>query len=278
MNNFIKRTLSGALFVGIIILAILIDSYVFAAVFSIITGCAVWEFHKLTNSQTEIEVNSILGVIGGVILFITSFIYASDLLAFPVFLIYGLFLIVLIISELFKKKKNPIHNWAYFILGQIFVALPFSLLNFIAFIDANQYKPLILLTVFITIWVNDSGAYLVGVTIGKHRLFERISPKKSWEGFFGGAVAALGSGFLFAHLIPEISLLGWLLFSEIVVVFGTFGDLNESLLKRTLQVKDSGNAIPGHGGWLDRFDSMLLVSPVIFIYLSLIFHAVLLHK
>lgn len=278
MNNFIKRTLSGALFVGIIILAILIDSYVFAAVFAIITGSAVREFHKLTNAQSETEVNGILGVIGGVILFITSFIYAADLLNFPVFLIYGLYLIVLIISELYKKKKNPIHNWAYLILGQVFVALPFSLLNFIAFIDAGQYKPLILLAVFITIWVNDSGAYIVGVTIGKHRLFERISPKKSWEGFFGGAVAALGSGFLFAHLIPEISLLSWLLFSEIVVVFGTFGDLNESLLKRTLQVKDSGNAIPGHGGWLDRFDSMMLVSPVIFIYLTLIFHTALVYN
>ena len=271
MNNFLKRTLSGALFVGIIIVAVLLDSYVFAAIFAIITGSAVWEFHKLTNTQTDVDVNGILSVVGGVILFLTSFFYASDLIRYPVFSIYGLYIIVLLINELYKKKKNPIHNWAYFIMGQMLIALPFSLLNFIAYIDADHYKPLILLAVFITIWVNDSGAYLVGVTFGKHRLFERISPKKSWEGFFGGAIAALGSGYVFSLLIPEISLLNWLVFSEIIVIFGTFGDLNESLLKRTLQVKDSGNAIPGHGGWLDRFDSMLLAAPVIFIYLSIIF-------
>ena len=153
----------------------------------------------------------------------------------------------------------------------IFIALPFALLNFIAFIDADQFKPLILLAVFVTIWVNDTGAYLFGITFGKHRLFERISPKKSWEGFFGGALAALASGYVFSLFIPEISLIQWLIFSEIIVIFGTFGDLIESLIKRTLLVKDSGTAIPGHGGLLDRFDSMLLAAPVIFIYLSFLF-------
>jgi len=147
--------------------------------------------------------------------------------------------------------------------------LPFSLLNFILFI--KDWQPLILLSVFVTIWVNDTGAYLTGVTIGKHRLFERISPKKSWEGFIGGAVFALLSGYVFSLLIPEIQLINWLVFSEIIVVFGTFGDLIESLMKRTVGVKDSGDLIPGHGGLLDRFDSMLLAAPVIFIYLSLLF-------
>ena len=173
------------------------------------------------------------------------------------------------ILELYRKQTNPVHNWAYFILGQIFIALPFSLLNFILFI--NDWQPLVLLSVFVTIWVNDTGAYLTGVTIGKHRLFERISPKKSWEGFIGGAVFALLSGYIFSLLIPGIQLINWLIFSEIIVVFGTFGDLIESLMKRTVGVKDSGDLIPGHGGLLDRFDSMLLAAPVIFIYLSLLF-------
>ena len=150
------------------------------------------------------------------------------------------------------------------------VALPFSLLNFILFI--NGLQPYILLAVFATIWVNDTGAYLVGVSIGKHRLFERISPKKSWEGFVGGALAALISGYLFSIYIPEINLINWLIFSEIIVVFGTYGDLMESLVKRTVDVKDSGTIIPGHGGLFDRFDSMLLAAPVIFIYLSFIFY------
>lgn len=213
-----------------------------------------------------------MAISGGVLLFVCSFIHTSNILNFPIFSIYGLFLVGSFIAELYLKKKNPIHNWAYFLLGQVLVALPFSLLNFIAYIDAGIYKPLFLLAVFVTIWVNDTGAYLVGVTLGKNRMFERISPKKSWEGFFGGAVAALGSAYLFNILIPEISLLQWFIFAEIVVFFGTYGDLMESLFKRTLQVKDSGNAIPGHGGFLDRFDSMLLAAPAIFIYLSWIFN------
>ena len=173
---------------------------------------------------------------------------------------------------LYRKKQNPLHNWAYFILGQVFIALPFSLLNFILFVD--NWKPLILLSVFVTIWVNDTGAYLTGVTLGKHRMFERISPKKSWEGFVGGALAAILSGYIFSLFIPQISLINWFLFSEIIVVFGTFGDLIESLMKRTLNVKDSGNVIPGHGGLLDRFDSMLLAAPAILIYLSFLFNQV----
>ena len=119
--------------------------------------------------------------------------------------------------------------------------------------------------------MNDTGAYVVGVTFGKHRLFERISPKKSWEGFFGGAFFALISGYVFSLIIKDISLINWLIFSEIIVIFGTFGDLIESLLKRTLDVKDSGNVIPGHGGLLDRFDSMLLAAPAIYLFLTVLF-------
>ena len=271
MNNFVKRTLSGALFVVLVVGSILLDAYAFAAVFAIVAGWAVSEFHKLTNVQQNVTVSSYLAVTGAVLLFVVSFLHASDTVRYPIYSLYGLYVVAVLVYELFRKKENPIHDWAYFVLGQMFVALPFSLLNFIAFIDDAAYKPLILLAVFATIWVNDTGAYLVGITFGKHRLFERVSPKKSWEGFFGGAVAALASGYVFSLFIPEISLIEWLVFSEIIVVFGTFGDLIESLLKRTVQVKDSGNAIPGHGGLLDRFDSMLLAAPVVFIYLSFLF-------
>ena len=271
MNNFVKRTLSGALFVVLVVGSILLDAYAFAAVFAIVAGWAVSEFHKLTNVQQNVTVSSYLAVTGAVLLFVVSFLHASDTVRYPIYSLYGLYVVAVLVYELFRKKENPIHDWAYFVLGQMFVALPFSLLNFIAFIDDAAYKPLILVAVFATIWVNDTGAYLVGITFGKHRLFERVSSKKSWEGFCGGAVAALASGYVFSLFIPEISLIEWLVFSEIIVVFGTFGDLIESLLKRTVQVKDSGNAIPGHGGLLDRFDSMLLAAPVVFIYLSFLF-------
>lgn len=272
MNNFLKRTLSGFLFVVLIIGSILLSKFTFAAVFVLICSGAVYEFHKLTNKQTDVKVNSLVAIIGAAILFLSSFLFASGIWRYPVFSIYGFYVVLVLISELYLRKENPLHNLAYFIFGQIFIALPFSLLNFILFI--YNWQPLLLISVFATIWVNDTGAYLFGVTFGKHRLFERISPKKSWEGFFGGALAALASGYVFSLFITEISLINWLIFSEIIVIFGTFGDLIESLMKRTVDVKDSGNVIPGHGGLLDRFDSMLLAAPVVFIYLSFLFEQV----
>ena len=269
MNNFVKRTLSGFFFVVLVIISILLNRFAFAAVFSLICGWTVHEFHILSNKQKDVSVNTWIAVVGALLLFLSSFFFASGILRYPIFSIYGFYIVLVLISQLYLQKSNPLHNWAYFILGQIFIALPFSLLNFILFIE--DWKPLILLSVFVTIWINDTGAYLIGVTFGKHRLFERVSPKKSWEGFIGGALATLLSGYVFSLLIPEISLINWLIFSEIIVIFGTLGDLIESLMKRTLEVKDSGNVIPGHGGLLDRFDSMLLAAPVVFIYLSFLF-------
>jgi len=270
MNNLLTRTLSGSLFVLIIVGAILMNEYVFASVFALISGISILEFHKITNTKIDINVNKWLALIGGILLFLSSFVFASGKAPSTVFLFYGLYLMLVLIYELYAQKQNPINNWAYFMLGQVFIALPFSLLNFILYI--NDYQPFILLSVFITIWVNDTGAYITGISFGKHRLFERISPKKSWEGFFGGAFFAIISGYIFSLTIPlEISLLNWIVLSEIIVVFGTYGDLLESLLKRTIGVKDSGNIMPGHGGLLDRFDSMLLAAPAVIIYLSLIF-------
>jgi len=273
MNNFVKRTLSGFIFVTLIVGSILLSRFTFAAFFSIVCGWAVFEFHHLSNKQPTINVNSGTALIGGVLLFLSSFVYASGFWRYPVYSLYGFYVVLVLILELYQQKENPLNNWAYFILGQVFIALPFALLNYILFID--NWQPLLLLAVFATIWVNDTGAYLVGVSIGKHRLFERISPKKSWEGFIGGALAALLSGYVFSLFIPQISLINWFIFSEIIVIFGTFGDLIESLMKRTVKVKDSGDVIPGHGGLLDRFDSMLLAAPVVFIYLSFIFDHVI---
>ena len=272
MNNFVTRTLSGVLFVGLVVGSILLSPYAFLAFFSIVCGWAIREFHTLTNTQTDVDVNVWIAFFGAILLFISSFFHSSGLIRYPVLSVYSFYIVLVLVYELYRKQHNPIHNWAYFVLGQVFIALPFSLLNYILYID--QWQPIILLSVFVTIWVNDTGAYLIGVTFGKHRLFERISPKKSWEGFFGGAAFAILSGYVFSLFIPQICLINWLIISEIIVIFGTFGDLIESLLKRTVNVKDSGNIIPGHGGLLDRFDSMLLAAPVVYIFLSFLFNHV----
>jgi len=168
------------------------------------------------------------------------------------------------------RNSNPVHNWAYFLLGQVWIALPFSLLNFIVYF--NNYQPLLILSIFILVWMNDTGAYLIGITLGKHKMIPRVSPHKSWEGFAGGILVTLLTGYLLSLWLYQLDLPQWLFMSLIVSIFATFGDLLESLWKRTFQIKDSGNAIPGHGGFLDRFDSLLMVVPAVLIYLIFLFN------
>jgi phosphatidate cytidylyltransferase len=186
-----------------------------------------------------------------------------------------LYIVILLISELYVKQPDPLTHIAYIFLSHFYIALPLSLLNFIAFRTifisplVTIYTPVFLLALFVFIWVNDTGAYLTGMWLGKHRLFPRISPKKSWEGFFGGLVFTVASSFVFAYFKPEIPYYHWVILSLLVVLFGTWGDLVESLFKRTLEVKDSGRTLPGHGGFLDRLDSLLLAVYAVFFYVKL---------
>ena len=182
--------------------------------------------------------------------------------------------IYLLISELYLKRPSPISNWAFTMLGQMYVALPFSLLSVLAFTtqpdvlaaESINYNGFLPLSIFIFLWLSDTGAYCFGSLFGKNRLFPSISPKKSWEGFFGGLLVAVGCSQVLA-METSLNRWEWLGLSLVVVIFGTWGDLVESLLKRQLGIKDSGNILPGHGGMLDRFDSSLLAIPAAVIYL-----------
>ena len=185
-------------------------------------------------------------------------------------------LIYLLVAELYLRRPNPMNNWAYTMMSQLYVALPFALLSVLYFYPVQMMQgealtvavtPMLPLSVFIFLWASDSGAYLVGSLIGKHRLFERISPKKSWEGSIGGGVLALVAAWVLWYFFPIMSLWQWIGMALVVVVFGTWGDLVESLLKRQLGIKDSGHILPGHGGILDRFDSSMLAVPAVVIYL-----------
>ncbi|MEO5569436.1 MAG: CDP-archaeol synthase, partial [Bacteroidia bacterium] len=177
---------------------------------------------------------------------------------------------LLFIFELFRKSKHPFINIALTITGIIYVAVPFGLFLFIGANNGpdGMYHPQIALGFLYLLWASDTGAYLVGSKIGKHRLFERISPKKSWEGSIGGAAIALLTAFVISKFYMDLSLLDWMVVALIIVVTGTFGDLVESMLKRSLDIKDSGKIFPGHGGILDRFDGLLLAAPFVFFYLS----------
>lgn len=273
MKNLIKRAFTGIIFVGVLAGAIYFSPYTFGTVFTLVTGLLLWEFYGLAERHTQAKPRRLIGSIGGAYLFLATFLYAHGLGGSVVFLPYLLYLMYIFIGELYYKAPNPIHNWALTLLAQIYCAGTFSLLNFIVLTGKNgegtTYYPLFALAIFVFIWLNDTGAYLVGSSIGKHKLFPRISPKKSWEGFYGGMIVTLASSQAFAWFDPAIGWYNWLGLSAVVVLFGTWGDLTESLLKRTFGVKDSGTMIPGHGGILDRFDSLLLAIPAAYMYIEL---------
>lgn len=271
-SNFLQRAVTGILFVGVLVGCILYDPWTFSALFVVISALTIREFGHLINQIEGVSINKNITMLAGVYLYIAVMAFCTNLSGSKIFLPYLLLIMYLMISELYLKKNNPVMNWAYSMLSQLYIALPFAMLNVLSFhtspMDTSvSYNPILPLSVFIFIWLSDTGAYCVGSLIGKHRLFERISPKKSWEGSIGGSVAAIGSSFIFAHYFPIMNMAEWAGLALVVVIFGTWGDLTESLLKRQLHIKDSGAILPGHGGMLDRFDSALMAIPAAVVYL-----------
>lgn len=280
-KNFFQRLIFGALLVGVIIFGILFNPFSALVVFGLIAALGVQEFHVLTNTK-EIQVIPQRAAIGAVLLNICFFVLHyvpmpvenMQMVQLPIyapmapmcFALYGLYIIINMIRELYREGTDSVLNMAYFIMGQVYIALPFALVYSILFYQSH-WMPMIVLALFVTIWVNDTFAYLCGSMFGKHKMSPRISPKKSWEGFIGGNLFALASSQLFAYFEPEMAWYTWLLIAQVIVIFGTFGDLIESLIKRTIGVKDSGDVIPGHGGILDRFDSIILAIPAVAILL-----------
>ena len=290
MNNFIIRTITGILFVAIMVTGICLRGDAMILLFAIITGLSIWEFCGLVNEHVaDTTVNRFIATAAGVYLFLAMAGYCTGIVPPSAFVPYLLTIIYLFISELYLKQKNPIQDWAYTMLSQMYVALPFSMINVLSFQADPQtgqiaYHWMLPMSVFVFLWVNDTGAYCTGSLLGRHKLFPRVSPGKSWEGSIGGGIfvliaAAIISQFAAADtplgsasqelstLNAQLSTLKWLGLGLVVVFFGTWGDLVESLFKRTLGIKDSGNILPGHGGMLDRFDSSLMAIPAAVIYL-----------
>ena len=276
MKNLIVRTITGIIFVAAVV-ASFMRPEAMVLLFSIITGLTVWEFTGLVNERPDVTVNRFITTVAGVYFFYAMTYFCSDIYAgvakSVVFIPYLVTIIYLLIAELYLRQKDPIQNWAYTMLSQMYIALPFSLLNVLAFNATSQgmvaFNTLLPLSIFVFLWINDSGAYCVGSLLGRHKLFPRISPGKSWEGCIGGAVFVLAAAWAISEFLDQqmLNTIEWLGLGLTVVVFGTWGDLVESLFKRTLGIKDSGNILPGHGGMLDRFDSSLLAIPAAVVYL-----------
>jgi len=273
-KNFFVRILSGIVYIAILMFGLLINSQIYLFVYSLILVLLLNEFYSIVRKSSFFS--KLLDLLGGLSLFIGSYLYFSGILKSPLFLTPFVFCILMrFIYELYQSKEDqPIKALAFSLFGQLYLSLPFSLMTCLVFVhdttNIPQYHFTFILALFLFIWINDSFAYLIGSLFGKHKLFERISPKKSWEGFIGGALFAIIASIIYSLFYPSLSLIEWIVFALITVIFGTFGDLIESLFKRSLKIKDSGRIIPGHGGFLDRLDSFIFSLPALFIYINLI--------
>lgn len=278
MKNLITRSITGVLFVAIIVVCFMCPEGMIM-VFALITGLTVWEYTGLVNTIDGVAVNRFISTAAGVYLFLAVAGFCSGITPSAVFIPYLLSVIYLFISELYTESKNAINNWAYTMLSQMYVALPLSTINILAFRDYGGqvvFSYLTPLSIFIFLWANDTGAYCFGSLFGKHKLFPRISPGKTWEGSIGGGLLVLAVAAIIGYVENSntselmygntMSVAQWMGLGLVVVFFGTWGDLVESLFKRTMGIKDSGKILPGHGGMLDRFDSSLMAIPAAVVY------------
>jgi len=274
MNNFWQRAITGTIFVVVLVGAILLGGWYMHITFGLVVFLGLLEFYKLFE-KTETQPQKWVGTIFGTAIYFLSILmyYHGKDYGIPLVGCSLVMFLVFCLIELFKTGKRPFESIATTLAGIIYVVIPFALLNFISFsfsFIGETYNFWPVLSIFILIWCNDTFAYLTGRLIGKHKLFERISPKKTWEGFFGGVVFALIAGILLAYFQQE-SYIKFIVYASVASVIGTLGDLVQSMLKRSVNVKDSGTILPGHGGILDRFDAVLFVVPVIFFLETFIF-------
>ncbi|HET7819310.1 MAG TPA: phosphatidate cytidylyltransferase [Bacteroidia bacterium] len=270
MNNFWMRTFTGILFVTTMIGCIWWSYYTLGLLFMVIIILGLWEFYLLINQHTTYSVNKFMGVITGASILLSFFLYIY--LKNEKFLLVQLpFIFTCFFIELLSKKANSIINLSIQLGGLIYIALPFSLLIFIAHTpESFGYSPHLLMSFFLLVWTNDTFAYLTGRSLGKHKLFERISPKKTWEGTIGGALFTQFAAYALGYYFGILETYEWGILAFIISVTATCGDLVESSFKRSLNIKDSGNILPGHGGILDRFDGVLLSAPFIVVYILII--------
>lgn len=274
MQGLWRRLVTAVIFVIIMAAGHYTGPYTFAALFLVIAAGCLWEFLGLTldlHTRRD-KIRKVFGVVLGLLPFVLvtvlklmnvtdpeHFITIAGLLFSPI--VFTIF-----IYELYSHSKEPFANIAFMILGLFYIGIPFALVNFIAF-DGDDFRNRIVFGLLVLTWVNDTGAYLTGSMIGKTPLFPRISPKKTWEGSIGGLVTTLLFGWALSFLFDEIPVTQWLGLAVIVGIFGGLGDLVESMLKRSVNVKDSGDLLPGHGGLLDRFDAFIFVVPFAAAYL-----------
>jgi len=278
LNNFSRRTLTGAYIVIFILGGFWLHPVSFFLAGLIILTGTQYEYYIMIRN-TGVKPQLVPGMVTGVAAYVLSTLIASGIISMNYFLILIPMMLVIMVVELYRRQEKPFDSLAHTFFCVLYTGIPLSMFPFSAFSESGletllpnnleSFSPGIVIGFFLLIWANDTGAYLVGVTVGRHRLFERISPKKSWEGFFGGVILAAAAGWFLAGWLGVVDRYHWVIIALIVSVAGTYGDLVESMLKRSIGVKDSGNIMPGHGGFLDRFDSAIISFPLVYLFISL---------
>lgn len=268
MKNVLQRTASGIIYLVILIGCLFLGKYAFGAVILLIGLLALVEFYDLTGISGFTQ-TTVPGIISGTVLFVLAFLIASQTISLQYLALSVLLPILSFILSLYSVKRDFIKYFSKVNLGILYIIIPLAIMNYLVFpsVNGHEYTHRIVLGILTLVWINDTGAYITGSTIGRHKLFPRISPKKSWEGLMGGTLLTLLPAFWMNRIMGILSVTDWIILAVIVSVFGVYGDLTESLIKRNADRKDSGTLIPGHGGVLDRIDSILFIMPVSFLYL-----------
>ncbi|NRB53053.1 MAG: phosphatidate cytidylyltransferase [Saprospiraceae bacterium] len=274
MKGLLRRALTAVIFVAVMVGGLFGGHYSFVTLFLLITGLCLWEYLGLVleNAGKKDLIRKLLGLGMGILPFVLASIVQLNLISdrenFIVLasILFSPFVFLSFVYELYAGSEKPFTNLAYLILGVFYIGIPFALLDFVAFSGEYFYATTVLGLLLLT-WTNDTMAYLIGSQIGKTPLFPRISPKKTWEGTLGGAAVSFIVAYLLSLYIPELSFINWMVLALIISVFGSLGDLVESMLKRSHQIKDSGSLLPGHGGFLDRFDGFIFMLPFAAAYL-----------
>jgi phosphatidate cytidylyltransferase len=270
LSNLQQRVIAAIIAIPFLLFCILYNDYTFLVLFLVIGVLAQLEFYKLVGSISDNLPLTFYGTFCGVVMHVLTFFIEKGDIAYQYYYVLSPLLTFIFFIKLYKSKdEKPFKNIAYTFLGIIYVALPFTLLTVLAYIKNDTYDPNIVLGCLFLLWASDSGAYFAGTKFGKTKLFERVSPKKSWEGSIGGMIAAMLVATIISKYYTNYSAFHWYVIGVIIVVAGTYGDLVESLFKRSINIKDSADTIPGHGGFLDRFDGLLLSIPFIIPFVKL---------
>jgi len=265
------RAITGLFFIAVMLGSMLTNAYVFSGFYLLLSILCLHEFYKMVRQSGQ-QPAIAPGLVAGGLIF-AGFASIYYLHNYTLVALLTLPLVYIFIQQLFKYSDAPFTGIGYTFAGLLFTIVPFSFFHALAFVQGGVYNFHFPLGFFIMLWANDTGAYLVGRFLGRTKLFERHSPKKTWEGFFGGLAIAALAGFILSRYFTELEWRRWVASAIIIGGVGTLGDLTESMLKRSLNIKDSGNILPGHGGLLDRFDGLLLAAPIVFTYLYLIFNS-----